>query len=119
MNTLLKILPMIVNGLQHLIFRVYRESGPLQYLRELPRNSEEAQATRIEIQPEWNAVERLGVYRYCQMDDGKGITKEEMYSYLNTFGGGGKPIGGAHENFGVGAKTSILPWNEFGMIVIS
>jgi len=34
-------------------------------------------------------------------------------------GGGGKPIGGVHENFGVGSKTSLLPWNRRGVVVIS
>src|SRR5205807_6411669 len=24
-----------------------------------------------------------------------------------------------HQNFGVGAKTSLLPWNKYGMVVIS
>ena len=42
-----------------------------------------------------------------------------MGAYLNTFGGGGKPIGDAHENYGVGSKTSLLPWNKFGLVVIS
>ncbi len=38
---------------------------------------------------------------------------------MNTFGGGGKPIGDVHENFGMGAKTSMLPWNHEGLIVAS
>jgi hypothetical protein len=44
---------------------------------------------------------------------------DELVAFFNTFGGGGKPIGGVHENFGVGAKTSLLPWNHYGMVVIS
>jgi hypothetical protein len=44
---------------------------------------------------------------------------EQLLKFLNTFGGGGKPIGEAHENFGVGAKTSLLPWNQNGVVVLS
>ena len=47
------------------------------------------------------------------------INPGQIESYLNTFGGGGKPIGDAHENFGVGSKTSTLPWNRAGVVVVS
>ncbi|MCC7542088.1 MAG: ATP-binding protein [Deltaproteobacteria bacterium] len=110
---------MSVTGVQHLVERAYRESGELQYLRELVVNAMEAGATHIEIGPEWSAVEREGVYRLMVADDGKGMGREELLKFLNTFGGGGKPIGDAHENFGVGAKTSLLPWNHHGVVVIS
>ena len=36
-----------------------------------------------------------------------------------TYGGGGKPIGAEHENFGIGAKVTLLPWNREGIVVIS
>ena len=36
-----------------------------------------------------------------------------------TYGGGGKPIGTEHENFGIGAKVTLLPWNPAGLLVIS
>jgi hypothetical protein len=113
------IAPMVVSGVQHLVERAYRESGDLQYLRELLINALEAGATRVEFGPEWQAVARDGVYRLMVADDGKGMSPEELLKFLNTFGGGGKPIGDAHENFGVGAKTSLLPWNHHGVIVMS
>ncbi len=113
------IAPMAVNGVHHLIERAYRESGELQYLRELTVNAVEAGATRIEFGPEWGAVERDGVYRLCVADNGRGMSPDQLLGFLNTFGGGGKPIGGAHENFGVGAKTSLLPWNQAGVVVCS
>lgn len=47
------------------------------------------------------------------------MTPEELVTFFNTFGGGGKPIGGLHDNFGVGAKTSLLPWNRAGIVVVS
>ncbi len=110
---------MNVSGVQHLIERAYRESGELQYVRELYKNAEEAGATRVVFQPEWQAVEQLGVYRLAVVDDGKGMEPDDLRTYLNTFGGGGKPIGEAHENYGIGAKTSTLPWNKAGLVVIS
>lgn len=113
------IVPMAVAGVQHLVERAYRESGELQYLRELLINAVEAGARRIEFGPEWRAVEQQGVYRLMVADDGKGMNPEELLKFLNTFGGGGKPIGDAHENFGVGAKTSLLPWNHSGVVVLS
>lgn len=113
------IAPMSVSGVRHLVERAYRESGELQYLRELVVNALEAGAKRIEIGPEWTAVEREGVYRLMIADDGRGMGPEELLKFLNTFGGGGKPIGDAHENFGVGAKTSLLPWNHRGVVVLS
>ena len=111
--------PMSVTGVRHLVERAYRESGELQYLRELVINSLEAGASRIEIGPEWDAVDQEGVYRLMVADNGVGMTPDQLLKFLNTFGGGGKPIGDAHENFGVGAKTSLLPWNHQGVIVLS
>lgn len=111
--------PMSVSGVQHLVERAYRESGELQYLRELVVNAFEAKGTRIELGPEWSAVDSDGLYRLIVADNGKGMGPDELLKFLNTFGGGGKPIGDAHENFGVGAKTSLLPWNHHGVVVIS
>jgi hypothetical protein len=108
-----------VGGVQYLIERAYREGSEVQYLREVTKNALEAGATRIEFGPEWRAVERDGVYRLMAADNGKGMAPHEQLKFLNTFGGGGKPIGDAHEKFGVGAKTSLLPWNHAGIVVLS
>lgn len=110
---------MTVSGIHHLVERAYREGHEQQYLRELLANAVEANATRVEFGPEWRAVEREGVYRLMAADDGRGMTPDELQRFLTTFGGGGKPIGAEHENFGVGAKTSLLPWNHAGVVVIS
>lgn len=114
-----RILPMKTAGTQHLIERTYRESGAFQWVRETYKNAEEAGATRIEFGVEWQGVENLGVYRRLIADNGSGMSPEHLVEYFNTFGGGGKPIGGLHENFGVGSKTSLLPWNPAGMVVVS
>jgi hypothetical protein len=114
-----QILPMKTAGTQHLIERTYREGGEFQWVREALVNAEEAGATRIEFGIEWQAVENHSVYRRTIADDGCGMTAEQLVEFFNTFGGGGKPIGGAHENFGVGSKTSLMPWNPYGMVVVS
>src|SRR5687768_13554489 len=105
-------LPMKAAGTQHFIERTYRESGVFQWLRETWINAEEASASRIEFGVEWQAVESLGVYRRTIADNGRGMVADELVAFFNTYGGGGKPIGGAHENFGVGSKTSLMPWNR-------
>ena len=114
-----RILPMKTAGTQHLIDRTYRESGQFQWVRETFINAGEANSTLIEFGIEWQAVENRGVYRRQIADNGCGMTSEELVEFFNTFGGGGKPIGGVHENFGVGCKTSLLPWNRYGVVVIS
>ncbi|MGH2994834.1 MAG: hypothetical protein ACRDM9_00820, partial [Gaiellaceae bacterium] len=106
-------------GTEHFIERTYREGGTYQWVRETLVNAIEADAKRIEYCVEWQAVENLGVYRRVVADNGQGMTGPELVEFFNTFGGGGKPIGGLHENFGVGAKTSLLPWNRCGLVVIS
>src|SRR5439155_21725341 len=112
-------LPMKAAGTQHFIERTYRESGVFQWVRETWINGHEARATRIEFGVEWQAVQNRGVYRRTIADNGRGMVADELVAFFNTYGGGGKPIGGAHEKFGVGSKTSLLPWNRYGMVVIS
>ena len=108
-----------VGSLRPIIERTYRESEPLQFLRELVTNSLEADSTKVEVGPEHQIGEAQGIWRLMVRDNGRGMSPEQMESYLGTFGKGGKSIGGAHENFGIGAKTSLLPWNRSGMVVIS
>jgi hypothetical protein len=119
MKPAVKTLPMKTSGTEHLIDRTYREGGRFQWAREVYKNAEEAGATKIEFGIEWQAVEARGVYRRIIADNGKGMRPAQLTEFFNTFGGGGKPIGGIHENFGVGSKTSLLPWNHHGMVVVS
>jgi hypothetical protein len=112
-------LPMKTAGTEHLIERTYREGGAFQWVRETLINSLEASSTRVEFGIEWQAVENHGVHRRVIADNGCGMNATQLVEFFNTFGGGGKPIGGIHENFGVGAKTALLPWNRCGVVVIS
>lgn len=115
----MSVTPMEASGIQHHVERVYREGGEHQWVRETLINSLEAGAKRIDFGIEWQTVQELGVYRRLIADDGRGMTPEQLVGFFNVWGGGGKPIGGLHENFGIGAKSSLLPWNRYGLVVIS
>jgi hypothetical protein len=99
--------------------RTYRETSRFQWARELAVNATEAGATRIHFGIEWQGVANSRVYRRTIVDNGRGMNQEELRKFFGTYGGGGKPIGGAHENFGIGAKTTLLPWNHLGIVVVS
>lgn len=119
MSPYVSVTPMKASGIHHQVDRVYREGGAHQWVRETYINSIEAGAAKIEFGIEWQAVEEKGVYRRVIADNGVGMTPEELVGFFNVWGGGGKPIGGLHENFGIGAKSSLLPWNRHGLVVIS
>ena len=122
-----KITPMKVFGIKHLVQRAYNESGHHQHLREMAVNAIEGGATRVEFMPACSGgdptqrVDELGriPHRLMVVDNGRGMTPDDLVKFMNVFGGSGKPIGDVHENFGVGAKTSSLPFNHAGLVVIS
>src|SRR5882672_4245024 len=108
-----------ITGASDWIKRLFEACGNYQWAREFVANSLEAGATRIEFGIEWQAVEKLGVYRRTIADDGCGMDREELLSFFSTLGIGAKKIGGVHDHFGVGAKIASLPWNPEGVVVIS
>ena len=102
----------------HLIRQAYEAGGAYQWAREGWRNSDESGATRIYFGLETQAAESRGVLRRTIIDNGAGMDPGDMRVFLTTFGGGGKPIG-VDSNFGQGFKSSVLPWNPEGVVVIS
>lgn len=111
--------PIVVEGAEHFIDRNYREGGRFQWVRETLVNALEAKASRVEFGTEWQGVKERGVYRRTIADNGWGMAPEELLAFFRTYGGSGKPIGGMHENFGIGAKCSLFPWNQFGLVIVS
>jgi uncharacterized membrane protein YgcG len=109
---------MSAGSLKPIVDRTGSESSEYQFIREAYQNAVEARATEFRIRWEQGAS-RIGVYRFEAADDGVSMTRQELPAFVNKFGGGGKPIGGAHENFGVGLKSSTLPWNHHGILVIA
>jgi hypothetical protein len=111
---------MTATNLAALVDQVYRESpAPFQWAREAAVNSDEAGATKVYFGVEWQGVETKGVYRRLILDNGSGMDPDKMELFLKTYGGSGKPVGGALEHYGHGLKTSTLPWNKRGIVVVS
>ncbi len=101
------------------IRRQYDSCNTHQWVRELIQNAIEASATRIQFEPEWEAVRELGVYRLKAWDNGIGMDADQLKQYMNNLSSGSKHIDGKHDNFGIGLRISTLPWNPKGMVVIS
>jgi hypothetical protein len=119
---------MVATNVATFVDRTYREMAPYQWVREaVIQNPYEAGATEVHVTVDWHTVARHGVYRRVIADNGpgiplngwNGIDAHPLERFFNQFGGTGKPIGGAHDNFGIGAKAALLPWNPFGLVVIS
>lgn len=108
-----------ITGASDWVRRMFEACGPHQWARELLKNSLEAKATQIEFGIEWQAVEKLGVYRRTIIDNGSGMNRDDLLKFFSTLGAGAKKIGGIHDNFGVGAKIATLPWNPEGVVVVS
>lgn len=111
--------PLQFLGVSNLLDREYRNSPAYQWGRELARNGLEANATIIQFGPEWEGVKATGIYRMQYADDGHGMTKDELRDYMRTLGKGGKIVGGPHDNYALGARMTLLPWNPEGVVVIS
>lgn len=107
---------MTAGAIRPIVDRTGRDSSEFQFVREAYQNAVEARATKVRVRWEQGAS-RLGTYRFEIADDGLSMSRQELPNFINKFGGGGKPIGGEHENFGVGLKSTTLPWNHAGVLV--
>lgn len=108
-----------ITGASNFVNRMFEACGNYQWAREFLRNSIEANASKVEFGIEWQAVEKHGLYRRTVIDNGDGMTPDELLHFFSTLGLGAKTIGGVHDNFGVGAKIASLPWNPEGLVVMS
>lgn len=111
--------PLQFLGVGNLLDREYRNSPNYQWGRELARNGIEAEASTIRFGVEWEGVKATGVYRMQYADDGHGMTKNDLRNYMSTLGKGGKVVGGPHDNYALGSRMTLLPWNPNGVVVIS
>lgn len=108
-----------ITGASAFVRRMFEACGKYQWAREFLKNSLESGANQVWFGIEWQAVEKHGVYRRTIIDDGCGMSRKDLVKFMSTLGEGAKKIGGIHDNFGVGAKISSLPWNEDGVVVIT
>ena len=111
--------PMQLVNSRAAVDRIYAETGRFQWAREAALNSIEARATRIHFGLDWNGVQATGTYRRFIADNGSGMTSDQLVEFFLSLGGSSKHVGGAHENYGIGAKVSLLPWNTAGLLVAS
>lgn len=68
---------------------------------------------------EWEGVRATGTYRLQYTDDGHGMDRDQLREYMVTLGRGGKIVGGPHDNYALGSRMTLLPWNPCGVVVIS
>lgn len=106
-------------GIASMLEREYRNTPAYQWARELIRNGIEADAKLIRIGVEWQALKHRGVYRLQYSDDGVGMTRDQLRDYMRTLGKGSKTVGGPHDNYALGCRMTLLPWNPEGVVVIS
>lgn len=119
-------LPMSVADMAFLIDRLSEDCSPLQFLRELTKNSIEAiqlgeqDAGEIRWDLDWNRFDLSDerVSKLSIIDTGVGMSGQEMVQYINMLSSS------IHEqsktgNFGVGAKISAAPINSQGLIYLS
>ena len=75
-----------ITGASDWVRRMFEACGPHQWARELLKNSLEAKATQIEFGIEWQAVEKLGVYRRTIIDNGSGMNRDDLLKFFSTLG---------------------------------
>src|SRR4051794_650834 len=88
-----------------LLERLGADCGDLQYLRELTKNSLEADAAAVVWDVDWLLFQASGVYKLCCIDNGRGMSGREMVQHINHLSSSGR-VQAMDANYGVGAKIS-------------
>ena len=119
-------LPLTVKNTGFLLDRLGRDCAPLQFLRELTQNSLEAimrtpeRSGEIVWDVDWTTYDLSDspVYRLCVIDNGDGMTGDEMVRYINQLSSSlsDQSFDG---NYGVGAKIAAATRNPAGLIYMS
>jgi hypothetical protein len=117
---------MRVANIAFLLDRLAADTPPNQQIRELTENAIEAIQRRqktdgsegiIRWDVDWDHLKRTGVYKLSVVDNGDGMTPEQMLDYLNSLAvQGANQTQGISENFGVGAKITALYRNSYGLV---
>jgi len=110
-------LEMGVDNIGFMLERLGKDCDDMQFMRELTENAIEAGATEVVWDVDWQLWEFSGeqLYKLCVIDNGCGMTGEEMRLYINNLSAS------IHEqamdkNFGVGAKVAAATRNPEGLI---
>lgn len=99
--------------------RAYQQGQVFGWVRETYVNAVQAGATQVLFTTEWTAATEIGVHRRVIFDDGSGMSADELPTFFNSWGGSAQSVGGLNENYGYGSKVSLLPWNTYGVVVLS
>src|SRR5438105_15633033 len=95
-----------ITGASHFVNRMFEACGPYQWAREFLKNSLEAKSTKIEFGIEWQAVDKLGVYRRTIADHGCGMDGNELVEVFSTLDAGAHRTGGIHGHVGGGQNLA-------------
>ncbi|HYE06703.1 MAG TPA: ATP-binding protein [Planctomycetota bacterium] len=119
-------LAMSVDNTGFLLDRLGEDCHPLQFLRELTQNAIEAIQKNggkgdIVWDVDWDLhalTQPTPVYKLCVMDNGCGMSGDEMVRYINRLSSssGNQSI---DQNFGVGAKIAAATRNHVGVVYLS
>ena len=118
---------MRVANIAFLLDRLAADTPPNQQIRELTENALEAIDRRhksgdvsegiIRWDVDWDHVKRTNQYKLCIVDNGDGMSPQQMHDYLNALAvQGASGTQGISENFGVGAKITALHRNSHGLV---
>ena len=118
-----RLLAMTVHNIGFLLDRLGQDCHPLQFIRELTRNSMEAiQRTGAGGSIVWDfepvIFELEGVRKLCIIDTGDGMTGEEMVRFINQLSSSMSEQS-LHGNYGVGAKIAAATRNPAGVSYFS
>lgn len=108
-------MPMQVANIGFMLERLGRDCDDLQFVREITENALQAGATTIAWDVDWDYFDQFGVHKLCCIDNGAGMTPDEMRTYINQLSSS------THEqaldgNFGVGAKVAAATRNPAGVV---
>lgn len=116
-------LPMSVAEIGFLLDRLGQDCHPLQFLRELTQNSIDAikhtgKSGEITWDVDWTYYDLTGIYKLSVVDNGVGMTGEEMIKFINQLSSSltEQSFSG---NYGVGAKISAATRNHHGVVYVS
>jgi hypothetical protein len=120
------LLAMTVRDMAFLIDKLNEDCSPLQFVRELTKNSIEAiralDNPRGEVRwdLDWNRhlLTEGREAKLCIVDTGVGMTGDEMVKYINQLSSS-IHVQSKTGNFGVGAKISAAPLNPEGLLYLS
>jgi hypothetical protein len=116
--------PMQVGNTSFMLDRLGEDCAPLQFLRELTQNAIEGiqrlpvKSGEVVWDADWNYHTLTETFKLCVIDNGAGMTGEEMMQYINALSSSVNVLSSTG-NYGVGAKIAAAPKNKAGLIYLS